>query len=99
MSWKLKNSKVLDDLYLSQLEKYNPEFIYKADDIIDGLRKLNKEYPNKNIMIMHSKNSNKGFICFKGENFDELKNKFDTIIDNYKMNYDNINKTLSEYKM
>ena len=44
MSWKLKNSKVLDDLYLSQLEKYNPELIYKADDIIDGLRKLNKEY-------------------------------------------------------
>ena len=99
MSWKLKNSKVLDDLYLSQLEKYNPELIYKADDIIDGLRKLNKEYPNKNIMIMHSNNSNKGFICFKGENCDKLKNKFDMIIDNYRMNYDNINKTLSEYKI
>jgi len=50
-------------------------------------------------MIMHSNNSNKGFICFKGENCDKLKNKFDMIIDNYKMNYVNINKTLSEYKI
>lgn len=98
MSWKLRNSKVLDDLYLSELEKYNPDLIYHADDIIDGLKKLNKELPNQKIMILRSNKSNKGFVCFNGDNCEDLGLQFETIINNYKINYKNAHVVLSDYK-
>jgi hypothetical protein len=98
MSWKLKNSKILDDLYLSQIEKYNPEMIYHADDIIEGLKKLNKELPSQNIMILRSNNSNKGFACFNGNNCDDLNSNFEKIMINYKLKYDNIRKIFDTYK-
>jgi len=98
MSWKLKNSKILDDLYLSQLEKYNPELVYRADDIISGLKKLNKDLPSQNIVIMRSNNSNKGFVCFNGENCKQLERDFDKIIQNYKVRYDGVHNFFDNYR-
>jgi len=98
MSWKLRNSRVLDELYLSELEKYNPELIYHVDDIIDGLKKLNKEMPNKNIIILRSNKSNKGFVCFSGDNCNTLSSQFEKIIDDYKNKYSNAHTILNDYK-
>ena len=97
MSWKLKNSKVLDELYLSELEKYNPELIHRSDDIIEGLKKLNKEMPNQKIIILRSNKSNKGFVCFN-ENDCGLEQQFEKIIKNYKTKHENVHNVLSDYK-
>lgn len=98
MSWKLRNSKVLDELYLSELEKYNPDLIYHADDIIDGLKKLNKEMPNKKIMILRSNKSNAGFVCFNGDNCDGLCLQFEKIISDYKNKHRDAHMILNDYK-
>lgn len=98
MSWKLKNSKILDDLYLSQLEKHNPDLIYRVDDIISGLKTLNKHLPSQNIVIMRSKNSNKGFVCFNGENCKQLEGEFDKIIQTYKNRYDGVHSFFDKYR-
>ena len=98
MSWKLKNSKNLDELYISQLEKYNPDLVYQVDDIISGLKKLNKELPSQNIVIMRSNNSNKGFVCFNGENCKKLEGEFDRIIQTYKHRYDGVDSFFNNYR-
>jgi hypothetical protein len=98
MTWKLRNSKVLDDLYLSQLEKHNPELIYRVDDIVSGLKKLNASLPTQNIVIMRSNNSNKGFVCFNGHNCKDLENQFENIIRNYKERYNRAHNILDSYK-
>lgn len=97
MSWKLANTEILDDVYFSQMKKYNPELIYIADNLTDCIQKLNKSEIKNKVVFVGSVKSNRGYICFNNTCISE-KEAVSRIIDSYKTKHGVIQTAINEAK-
>lgn len=98
MSWKLSNTEILDDIYFSQLKKYNPELICIADNLTDCIQKLNRDGIKSKVMFVGSIKSNRGYVCFNNSCITE-KEAVKNIIDSYKNKYGIIQNAIRDAKL
>ena len=97
MSWKLANTEILDNVYFSQMKKYNPELIYTADNLTDCIQKLNKDGVKSKIMFVGSMKSNRGYVCFNNTCITE-KEALSRIIESYKTKHGIIQQAINDSK-
>lgn len=98
MSWKLANAEIVDELYFNQLKKYNPEVIYIADNLLEGLKKLNNEGIKSKVVFVGSMKSNRGYVCFNNKCISE-KEVIKNIIDSYKKKHGVIQEAIRDAKL
>jgi hypothetical protein len=98
MSWKLANAEILDETYFNQLKKYNPDAICIADNLLEGLKKLNNEGIKSKVVFVGSMKSNRGYICFNNKCITE-KEAMKRIIDSYKQKHGVIQDAIRDAKL
>ena len=76
------------------------QFMVDYDNLLIGLRDLNKNHKSKRVVFVNSKCSNKGYICLNcnDDEFERILNKVEETINLHEYRMKESKKILSEFK-
>ena len=76
------------------------QFMVDYDNLLIGLRYLNKNHKSKRVVFVNSKCSNKGYICLNcnDDEFERILNKVEETINLHEYRMKESKKILSEFK-
>ena len=76
------------------------QFMVDYDNLLIGLRDLNKNHKSKRVVFVNSKCSNKGYICLNcnDDEFEKILNKVEETINLHEYRMKESKKILSEFK-